>query len=250
MSVKKYKLTPEHQAALGAWRDRWIANAMSTEAMTEADREACREAVNGMYAAANLPLPKRIVFVPSPFVLRFAGGFAASIWSQRRSAGDTGDATKRVTEDATWEATWAATWAALSDAASLDAEARQVLSGPRAGWSDALTQFSAVLYVQPERFQSHTFFFRADLEVSLNRILDGRPELKYFEAGMDIGFSPDPYESFRIFQGRMLEEYLAMSREFSFNVIDANETVETQQAIVRKLVDDRIDLPSFALHKS
>ena len=95
-----------------------------------------------------------------------------------------------------------------------------------------------------------TFFFRADLEVSLNRILDGRPELKYFEAGMDMGFSTDPYESFRIFQGRMLEQYLAMSREFNFNVIDANETVETQQAIVRKLVADRIDLPSFALRKS
>ena len=94
-----------------------------------------------------------------------------------------------------------------------------------------------------------TFFFRADLEVSLNRILDGRPELKYFEAGMDMGFSTDTSESFRIFQGRMLDQYLAMSREFSFNLIDANETVETQQAIVRKLVADRIDLPSYAFKK-
>ena len=48
----------------------------------------------------------------------------------------------------------------------------------------------------------------------------------------------------------MLEQYLAMSREFSFNVIDANETIETQQSIVRKLVADRIDLPSFALQKA
>jgi len=95
-----------------------------------------------------------------------------------------------------------------------------------------------------------TFFFRADLEVSLNRILDGRPELKYFEAGMEMGFSTDPYESFRIFHGRMLEQYLSMSREFNFNIIDANETVETQQAILRKLVADRIDLPSFALHRA
>jgi dTMP kinase len=86
--------------------------------------------------------------------------------------------------------------------------------------------------------------------VSFNRILDARPELKYFEAGMDMGFSTDPYESFRIFQGRMLEQYLAMSREFNFSIIDANLTVETQQAIVRKLVDDRIDLPSFAFRKA
>ena len=86
--------------------------------------------------------------------------------------------------------------------------------------------------------------------MSLNRILDGRPELKYFEAGMDMGFSTDPYESFRIFQGRMLEQYLAMSREFSFNVINANETVETQQAILRKLVADRIDLPNYDFKKA
>ena len=90
-----------------------------------------------------------------------------------------------------------------------------------------------------------TFFFRADLEVSLNRILDGRPQLKYFEAGMDLRLSTDPYESFRIFQGRILELYLAMSREFSFEVIDANQGVEAQQALVRQVVSSRIDLDSF-----
>ena len=78
--MKKYKLTSEHRAQLPAWRDKWIANAMSTEPMTEDDREACRDAVLRMYAAAKLPPPKHIVFVPSPFVLRFAGGFAVGIW--------------------------------------------------------------------------------------------------------------------------------------------------------------------------
>lgn len=130
----------------------------------------------------------------------------------------------------------------LCDRYIFTAFARDVVRTCPTDWVRGLYSFAAL----PDM----TFFFRADLEVSLNRILDGRPELKYFEAGMDMGFSVDPYESFRIFQGRMLEQYLAMSREFSFNVIDANETVETQQAIVRKLVADRIDLPSFALHKA
>ena len=130
----------------------------------------------------------------------------------------------------------------LCDRYIFTAFARDVVRTCPPQWVRGLYSFAAL----PDM----TFFFRADLEVSLNRILDGRPELKYFEAGMDMGFSTDPYESFRIFQGRMLEQYLAMSREFNFNVIDANETVETQQAIVRKLVADRIDLPSFALLKS
>ena len=90
-----------------------------------------------------------------------------------------------------------------------------------------------------------TFFFKADLEVSLKRILEGRPKLKFFEAGMDLRLSADPYESFRIFQGRILEQYLAMSTEFNFNIIDANQRVEVQQGIVRQLVSQRIDLSKF-----
>jgi dTMP kinase len=75
--------------------------------------------------------------------------------------------------------------------------------------------------------------------------LEGRPKLKFFEAGMDMRLSNDPYESFKIFQGRILDQYLAMSKEFRFVIIDANEAVEKQQVIVRKLVSDRIDLKKF-----
>jgi len=79
--MKKYTLTDEHRAQLKPWAERWIKNAMSTAPMTESDREICRDAVKRLYQAANLTPPPdhRIVFVPSPFVLRFAGGFAAAI---------------------------------------------------------------------------------------------------------------------------------------------------------------------------
>jgi dTMP kinase len=62
---------------------------------------------------------------------------------------------------------------------------------------------------------------------------------------MDLRLSTDPYESFRIFQGRILEQYLAMSTEFNFLVMDANQLVEKQQAIVRDLVAKRLDLARF-----
>lgn len=62
---------------------------------------------------------------------------------------------------------------------------------------------------------------------------------------MDLRLSPDPYESFRIFQGRILDQYLAMSSEFNFVTIDANQRVETQQATVRQLVNHRIDFDQF-----
>ena len=82
-------------------------------------------------------------------------------------------------------------------------------------------------------------------QVSLQRILDGRPQLKYFAAGMDLHLSADPYESFRIFQGRILEQYLAMSTEFNFLVMDANQPIEAQQSVVRELVGSKLKLADF-----
>jgi len=93
------------------------------------------------------------------------------------------------------------------------------------------------------------FQIRPAVQYSVRRELDGRPELKYFEAGMDLRLSADPYESFRIFQGRILEQYLAMSTEFDFLVIDANQRVEAQQSLVRQLVSGRINLSKYVLPK-
>jgi dTMP kinase len=125
----------------------------------------------------------------------------------------------------------------LCDRYVFTAFARDVTRGCPPEWVRGLYSFAAL----PDL----TFFFKTDLEVSLNRILEGRPKLKFFEAGMDLRLSSDPYESFRIFQGRILEQYIAMSGEFKFIVMDANQNVEKQQVLVRKLFAERIDLNKF-----
>lgn len=126
----------------------------------------------------------------------------------------------------------------LCDRYIFTAFARDVVRGCPPDWVRGLYSFAAL----PDL----TFFFRADLEVSLARILDNRPVLKHHEAGMDMNLSSDPYESFRIFQGRIFEQYLAMSTEFRFTIMDANQRIEEQQGLVRKLVSARIDLKRFA----
>ncbi len=119
---KKYELTDEHRKELGSWADRWIKNAMSTKPMDEEERKICRKAVREMYQAANLTPPPdhRIVFVASPFVAKFAGGFAAAIWHKRKTGlltyAATADATRDATDDATYAATRDATYAATDDA--------------------------------------------------------------------------------------------------------------------------------------
>ncbi len=114
MAKKKYSLTEEHRAQLKPWADRWIKNAMSTTAMTEEDRVICIDAVKRLYREAKLEPPPdhRIIFVSSPFVMRFAAGFAAWIWYLRKNNAATDDATDAATRAATYDATRAATYAA------------------------------------------------------------------------------------------------------------------------------------------
>ena len=117
----RYEITPEHRAQLKPWADKWIANAMSTKPMDDEDRAAMRVAIRGLYQAAGLKPPpdERIVFVPSPFVARVAGGFAAAIWHMRKTG------QPAATEAATWDATEAATWdatRAATEAATRAAE--------------------------------------------------------------------------------------------------------------------------------
>ena len=90
-----------------------------------------------------------------------------------------------------------------------------------------------------------TFFFKVPLDIALGRILDGRPQLKYHEAGMDLGLSADAYESFRIFQSKIYEEYLRMVDEFSFAVVDGTSAPDIQQRYVRNLLQKRIELPRY-----
>ncbi|MCG3174337.1 MAG: Thymidylate kinase [Myxococcota bacterium] len=90
-----------------------------------------------------------------------------------------------------------------------------------------------------------TFYFRAPLEVSINRILVGRPALKYHEAGMDLGLSLDPVESFKIFQGMILDGYDRMVATDNFVLMDGTQQVNRLQKHMRGIVRSRIDLNRY-----
>lgn len=81
-----------------------------------------------------------------------------------------------------------------------------------------------------------TFYFRVPIEIAVNRIISGRPKLKHYEAGMDLGLSKDEYESYRIFQSRIVDEYESMINDENFVVIDGTLEIEKQQNIVRRNV--------------
>lgn len=129
----------------------------------------------------------------------------------------------------------------LCDRYIFTAFARDAVRGVDREWVQKLYSFA----VQPDI----TFFFRAPLEVSLNRILEGRPELKYHEAGLDMGWSSDPYESFRIFQGKILQEYDAMKDRFGFVEVDSSRDIRVMQEEVREFVRSTVDLAQYRRRK-
>ncbi len=116
----------------------------------------------------------------------------------------------------------------LADRYIYTAFARDVARGVDKEWVRELYHFA----VKP----TVAFYYRVPLEVSLNRILSGRTELKYYEAGMDLGLSNDPRESFKLFQQRIVSEYEQMTPEFGLTVMDATLPIPEQQRQMREII--------------
>lgn len=120
----------------------------------------------------------------------------------------------------------------LCDRYIYTAFARDVVRGMDALWVRELYAFA----VKP----TVAFYFRTPLEVATKRLHSGRNGFKFYEAGMDLDLSEDPDESFRLFQGRIIEEYEKMVSEFDLTLIDATLPIEEQQSQMRQTVKARL----------
>ena len=116
----------------------------------------------------------------------------------------------------------------LADRYVYTAFARDVARGVDPKWVRALYRFA----VTP----TLAVYYRVPLDVALYRILSARPKLKYYEAGMDLGLSPDPIESYRRFQSRIQVEYEGLVPEYGLATMDATLPVEVQQRALRELI--------------
>ncbi len=118
----------------------------------------------------------------------------------------------------------------LADRYAYTAFARDVVRGVSPMWVRNLYSFA----VKPDI----SFYFDVPIDTACERILSSRAEIKFHEAGMDLGLSPDIKTSFKIFQSRILEEYKKMADEFSLTTVDATLEIHEQQEIVRDVVKE------------
>jgi dTMP kinase len=78
--------------------------------------------------------------------------------------------------------------------------------------------------------------------MSLDRLMARRVKLKFYEAGMDLGWSSNPVESFRLFQGKVLDEYDRIVDEFGLEVVNAAGSITEQQRLVRGLISRHLQV--------
>jgi dTMP kinase len=122
----------------------------------------------------------------------------------------------------------------LADRYAYTAFSRDAARGVDRRWVRELYSFA----VRPDL----AVYFRVPIEVSTDRLLARRVKLKFYEAGMDMGWSSNLVESFRIFQGKVLEEYDRLVDEFDLSVINAVGSITDQQRTFRRIVSQQLEI--------
>lgn len=115
----------------------------------------------------------------------------------------------------------------LADRYAYTAFARDVARGVDPNWVRKVYDFA----IRPDL----VLYFDIDPEASLERICFNRAP-KFYEAGMDLKLSNDPYESYKIFQGRVIKEYQSMVDEFGLVKLDAVDSIHSKQVKIREML--------------
>lgn len=131
----------------------------------------------------------------------------------------------------------------LADRYVYTAFARDAVRGVNRDWLRRLYSFAVPPTVG--------FYFDVPLDEAVRRILAGRPEIKFYEAGQDLGLGANAYEAFPRFQGMIRSEYERLVEEFGLTRIDATQSLVAQQKqmrdIVRPLLDGAMRAPQVSL---
>ncbi len=122
----------------------------------------------------------------------------------------------------------------LADRYTYTAFARDAARGVDRRWVRELYSFAA----KPDL----AVYFRVPIDVSVDRLVARRVKLKFYEAGLDMGWSTNAVESFRMFQGKVLDEYDRLVDEYGLSVVNASGSITEQQRTFRKLVSQHLEI--------
>jgi len=113
----------------------------------------------------------------------------------------------------------------LSDRYFYSIIARDVVRGADPTWARNVYGFALV----PDLIM----YLRADVPTLISRIVHGRG-FNYWEAGMDIRCADNLYDSFCVYQSKLVEQFDRMADEFGFMTIDATRPVNAVNEDLRR----------------
>ena len=120
----------------------------------------------------------------------------------------------------------------LSDRYFYSTIARNVVRGADPEWLRNMYGFA----LKPDM----VLYLRADVPTLVSRVVN--TGFDYWESGMDIRCAENLYDSFCIYQSRLIEQFDQMSEEYGFITIDATqssqEVFKDIQQHIRKLLDE------------
>ena len=117
----------------------------------------------------------------------------------------------------------------LADRYAYTAFARDVARGVDPKWVREVYNFA----IKPDL----TVYFDIDPKTSMERICFNRTP-KIYEAGMDLKLSNDPFESYVLFQTKVVKEYKKMLDEFDIVKLDAKDSIHKKQVEIRRMLKE------------
>lgn len=120
----------------------------------------------------------------------------------------------------------------LMDRYTYTAYARDVVRGVKPAWVRKLYNYAPA----PDM----TFYIDIPVDTILKRIIASK-NFDYYEAGRDIGLSTDFYDSFKMYQTKIMEEYAQMSKEYDFIKINGNDSIEDIHKVIKRNTMDLIN---------
>jgi dTMP kinase len=120
----------------------------------------------------------------------------------------------------------------LSDRYFYSIIARDIVRGADPVWARKVYGFA----LKPDL----TLYLRADVSTLVARMVYGRG-FNYWESGMDIRCADNLYDSFCIYQSRLIEQFELLSKEYNFITIDANRPIEPIFADLKRQIRSLIE---------
>lgn len=107
--------------------------------------------------------------------------------------------------------------------------ARDLVRGADRQWLESLYSMALV--------PSAVYYLDASWRNLVDRTLQARAALDYWESGMDLGLSRDWFDSYLKYQRRVRQEFKSLQRQYGFEVINANRSVAAVDRELRVRVE-------------